>query len=382
MVKLGIVHNVSLWAWHNNHEEGGVIENSWIVFDPRTGTIESVGDGNGSPGEFSGFDPVIDGEGKLAIPGLIDAHLHVAGLGESYTFLNCSSSRSIQELQFLIEQHVMKHTADELPWLVGVSWDQTDLGRFPTRQDIDAVCSDRPVFLWRACWHVGVANTVALIAAGVLSSTPANVQGGEVEVDAATGLPTGLLKERAVELVTSIMSKGRTVEQKKGFITTGLASCISRGLTAVQTNDEGCLEAYMALQLTGKLAPRIFLTPTFDDFASGDELYSHPLIPGCYKEGDDLSDSSFADESSKLIVNRLKIFRDGSLGAATAALRPDPPQKGTTDDGLQKVAEDDTGGEGTGTHERAHRCARMRARHGHLRRLMNGSPVRGFSTTS
>jgi len=40
MVKLGIVHNVSLWAWHNNNQEGGVIENSWIVFDPETGTIE------------------------------------------------------------------------------------------------------------------------------------------------------------------------------------------------------------------------------------------------------------------------------------------------------------------------------------------------------
>ena len=97
MVNLGLVYNVSIWSWHNHQQEGSVIENSWIVFDPRTGTIESVGDGNSEPpGEFSNFDPVIDGEGNLALPGLIDAHIHVAGLGESSTFLNCSTSRSIQ----------------------------------------------------------------------------------------------------------------------------------------------------------------------------------------------------------------------------------------------------------------------------------------------
>jgi predicted amidohydrolase YtcJ len=74
-------------------------------------------------------------------------------LGESTYFVNLSGCQSIDELQQRLREHGENHS--DIPWIVGVLWDQTDIGRFPNRADIDSVCSDRPVFLWRACWHIG-----------------------------------------------------------------------------------------------------------------------------------------------------------------------------------------------------------------------------------
>jgi len=344
-----LVYNVSVWEWAQAdlvEKLGRVVENSWLVIDESRGTIMRVGQSDEAlpGGGFEDYDPCIDGRGLLCLPGLQDAHIHVAGTGESASFLNASSCRSITELQHLLAEHCARdeNSVELLPWIQGVNWDQTQLGRFPTKEDLDAVCPDRPVFMWRACWHVGVANTCALRAAGIIPSGDAVVpecpEGGSIEIDVATGEPTGLLKERAVELITAIMSAGRTEEQKKHFIVKGLKSCLRFGLTGVQTNDEGCFLAYTDLQRDDLLPIRVFLTPTFDDFdkAAGEDEEGGAIAPirlihsACFASP--LAPPSFGDNESKLVVERLKIFGDGSLGADTAALRADPasgsPERG------------------------------------------------------
>ena len=64
------------------------------------------------------------------------------------------------EMQARLAAHAAAHTASE--WVIGILWAQQELGRYPTAADLDAAVSDRPVFLWRACWHIGCGNSMAL----------------------------------------------------------------------------------------------------------------------------------------------------------------------------------------------------------------------------
>lgn len=120
------------------------------------------------------------------------------------------------------------------------------------------VCSDRPVFLWRSCWHIGVANSRALLAAGIYDSSASgprrwllacwrSVDGGVIDAEedvdeegAVTVAPTGILKERACEFVTAVLDSLRGEPERETFISEGLALCLRRGLTSVQTNDARC----------------------------------------------------------------------------------------------------------------------------------------------
>ena len=89
--------------------------------------------------------------------------------------------------------------------VIGVNWDQKLLGRYPNRFDIDEVISDIPVFLYRMCFHIGVANTNLLHKIGVLNSglelAPLTIDGGCVDVDEDQNV-TGVLKENATRLVS------------------------------------------------------------------------------------------------------------------------------------------------------------------------------------
>ena len=331
--------------WRQDGCSGSVRPNSWVLIDAR-GAIERVGqpgqpcpavalqcpsqDGLlGGMGMGMTIASTIDGCGALVLPGLHDSHIHVMGMGESDRALNLRSATSITDLQIRLHQHSEANPPTQLAWLQGVGWDQTDLGRMPTRHDIDAVCPDRPVFLWRACWHIGVANSCALRLAGVSLDSPfcgpapegaeegegaeqeagveagaktASTQalppgqsmgqpygavrdvlveggGGSVQVDGATGLPTGVLKERAVSRVTAAMAAKSPAEMET-LIAHGLRRCVQFGLTAVQTNDEGALDVYRTMQSRGELPIRVFLTPTYADLKRGPEGMS-PHRPNC-----------------------------------------------------------------------------------------------------
>ena len=189
----------------------------------------------------------------------------------------------------------------------------------------------------------------------LLSSPP----GGAIDRD-GEGNPTGILRERAVELVLSIIGK-KSLEELKGFISDGLALCSRKGLTSVQTNDIAALEAYRELQRHDALPLRVFLTPNYDELFhdSDDDINSdscassaalvekqiRPYRPNCMPASSAKVPESVIDggtgldarmnsrttlppaiidtstASSRLVVERVKIYADGSLGAETAALR-------------------------------------------------------------
>ena len=133
--------------------------------------------------KLSGVDTVVDGGGRTLLPGLIDAHGHVMGLGESAMQLDLVGTASLADLQARLRDYAAARPAD--PWIVGRGWNQelwTDK-RFPTAADLDAVVPDRPVILERVDGHAVVVNNAALKAAGVTAVTKA-AAGGEIERDA------------------------------------------------------------------------------------------------------------------------------------------------------------------------------------------------------
>lgn len=143
----------------------------------------------------------VDAGGRTLLPGLIDAHGHVMGLGMAALQLDLVGTKSVAELQQRLKAYAAARTSD--PWVIGRGWNQElwSDARFPTAADLDAIAADRPVVLERVDGHAVVVNSAALKAAGITAATKDPV-GGKIERD-TKGNPTGLLVDGAVDLVNS-----------------------------------------------------------------------------------------------------------------------------------------------------------------------------------
>jgi hypothetical protein len=171
----------------------------------------------------------VDGNGRTLIPGLIDAHGHVMGLGFGALQLDLSETRSLAEAQAKIAAYSAAN--QHLPWVIGRGWNQEKwgLGRFPTAADIDSVVKDRPVWLERVDGHAGWANSAAMRAAGVTAKTQSPA-GGRIEM--ANRQPTGIFVDAAAELVNKVVpaalprTRDAALEQAQEIL-------LRNGLTAV-----------------------------------------------------------------------------------------------------------------------------------------------------
>ncbi len=240
---------------------------TWMIV--RSGRIESCGDGD-SPTASTithRFSERLDLGGRLVYPGLHDAHIHVAMTGKLLSQIDCSSC-TIDGLTQRLKSFVATNpkptaaiaTAAPQPQVVcGFGWSQDDLGRYPTRHDLDAVMSDRPVLLMRACQHIGVANTALLKLAGLFRADVTDPEGGVIDREPASGLPSGIIRENAVQLFDSFTADSD--DTRMAHIKLGLAQCLKLGLTAVQTNDGGTWQIYKALAQRNELPIRYDTTP-------------------------------------------------------------------------------------------------------------------------
>ncbi|MDH2132599.1 amidohydrolase [Sphingobium yanoikuyae] len=144
----------------------------------------------------------LDAGGKTLIPGLIDAHGHVMGLGLSLITLDLSDTKSLAEAQAKIRAYAQENTGRK--WIIGTGWNQETwgLGRFPTAAELDAAVGDIPVWLERIDGHAGWANSAAIRAAGVSAATKAPT-GGRIEM--AAGKPAGVFVDKAMDLIQKVV---------------------------------------------------------------------------------------------------------------------------------------------------------------------------------
>jgi hypothetical protein len=240
----------------------------------------------------------IDLRGATAFPGFTDSHVHLTGVGMAALRLDLVGVESIAALQQRLRDYAASHREGAI---YGRGWIETHWPehRFPTRADVDAVVSDRPVYLERIDGHAAVVNSAALALANIDDNTP-NPDGGAIERDAA-GAATGMLIDNATGLVESRLPPP-TPAMVRQAISEGARLYASRGWTGICNMSTSAAEAALFEEFarTGELPLRadIYLTP--DDSAS-------VLERGPYGEG-------------LVHVRGVKLYMDGALGSRGAAL--------------------------------------------------------------
>ncbi|MBC7986110.1 MAG: amidohydrolase family protein [Sphingomonadaceae bacterium] len=208
-------------------EDGDLVRFTGILFDPDTGRITRLLDRNDDPPDDLDFRH--DARGATVIPGLIDAHGHVMGLGQAALTLDLSDTDSLAEAQARLAQYAAENPSPR--WIVGRGWnhERWGLGRFPTAADLDSIVADRPVWLERVDGHAGVANSLAMREAGVTAATQAP-SGGRIE---RTGRePSGLFVDAAQALIANAIPSLQPLTLEEAFAETQQI-LLSHGITAV-----------------------------------------------------------------------------------------------------------------------------------------------------
>ena len=257
---------------------------------------------------------LLDGRGRTLIPGLIDAHGHVMGLGFNAIQLDLSDTASLAEAQRRIAEYAAANPTPR--WIVGRGWNQErwGLGRFPTAADLDSIVPDRPVWLKRVDGHAGWANSAAMREAGINARTEAP-EGGRIERNGRE--PNGIFVDAAQPLVErSIpapvpLQRDRALEEAQEIL-------LSNGLTAAADMGTSS-EDWNVIRRAGdegRLNVRIL------SYASGvDNLLAvagRGPTPWLY--------------DSRLRMVGVKLYLDGALGSRGAWLKQDyrdaPGQRG------------------------------------------------------
>lgn len=251
---------------------------------------------------------IVDLRGRFVMPGLNDAHMHLTEAGRKKLTVDLTGTRSLQEFQNRIREHLKRLAPHE--WITGSGWDETlwPGGHLPTRSDIDEVTKDHPVFLVRIDGHVAVANTAALKLAHV---TPAskNPQGGEIARDAG-GEANGILRETAQSVVASLIPPP-TPQKHRAAIEAALQDIARSGVTSAQdfSGDDGessraNFKILEQLEREGKLTVRISEWLPFNE-----SVESLKQMRDSHPQADPM-----------LHTGMLKAFMDGSLGSHTSAM--------------------------------------------------------------
>jgi predicted amidohydrolase YtcJ len=246
---------------------------------------------------------VVDLNGAFVMPGFNDAHTHIASAGQQKLTVDLDASPSLADML----ERIRIYTATARPgqWILGSGWDHTlwTSKTLPTRQDLDKVTEGHPAVFYRTDGHIVVANSAALLAAGISSATP-DPAGGKIDRD-ASGTPTGIVREApAVALIYSKVPPP-SPEMRRKALELAIADCLAHGVTSVQ--DFSDWEDWLTLETmehTGALNLRVY------------EWLDFNLPVAVLKE----RRASHPANDLLLHLGMLKGFMDGSLGSRTAAL--------------------------------------------------------------
>lgn len=253
---------------------------------------------------------VIDVGGRAVLPGLIDAHAHVASQGFVKLGVDCSypQVRSIRDIKARLREAAARTPPGQ--WIRAWLYNENNLEerRHPNRYDLDDAAADHPVYLGRVCYHIGVLNSKALELAGVTAST-SDPQGGLVERD-ERGQPTGVLFEAALRY--GKRASVPSPQEVRQALEAGAKDFLTHGITSV--HDAGSygsdqLRALGEASRSGKFRLRVYMIA----YASAQkrELFEYFVEAGLI--------TGFGDD--RIRIGPVKRILDGDATASTAALR-------------------------------------------------------------
>ena len=288
------IHNVTGYT----STADGLREFSVLVFD-ADGKIVATGDETLLAEMPAGER--IDGGGLYVLPGLIDAHAHVYSQGFLNVSLNLLGTQSVEAAVQRIAEFASAHRTG---WILGRGWNQVlwPVQEFPTAANIDAVVSDRPVWLRRIDGHAAWANSRALEIAGIDADTPDPV-GGKIIRD-ANGNATGVLVDTAMALVEEHIPDPTRSEIRETY-EAAVDSLLALGITGV--HDAGIskteAEVYLSMADDGALKMRIYAM--LSDTGANLDAFDEPIR---------------AYGNDHLDIAAVKLYSDGALGSRGAAM--------------------------------------------------------------
>lgn len=262
----------------------------------------------GSSAEMKAFlgprTRIVELGGRAVVPGLVDAHCHLYGLGVSLETLSTRGAKSPEEVARAVAEVAQKRASGE--WITGRGWDQNlwTPAVFPDHRALDTAAPAHPVALRRIDGHALWANAAALRAAGIDRNT-VEPSGGRILRDTA-GEPTGVLVDAAMDLVESKIPPDPP-EVRERRILRAAEHALSLGLTAVHEMgiDDTTVAAYRALARQGKLPLRVHAY-----------LAGEGRLEGLRGRVPDID----ATGTAMFVLRGVKIFADGALGSRGALL--------------------------------------------------------------
>lgn len=256
----------------------------------------------------------IDLQGKFVLPGFTDSHMHLLFYAQLSDMADLSAAASFQDVKEICRSRIPQAAAEH-KWVQGIGFNQDfwPEKRIPTRLDLDEISADMPITIRRACYHITVCNTAAMMAMGLMEEKKetTSVNMGFL----ADGTPDGTLREDSQNLVSAVLPVPSQADIES-MILHACQQAAAKGITEIHTDDfqflpGGCgdtiLAAYRQLSETGQLPIRIYQQCSLWDLPSLEHFlekgYGTGMSFGHYRLGP------------------LKLIGDGSLGAHTAWMR-------------------------------------------------------------
>jgi predicted amidohydrolase YtcJ len=262
---------------------------------------------------------VIDAAGRTVIPGMVDAHAHLFGLGEFLRSIDLTDTRSYDEIVSRVGARVKQATAGR--WVIGRGWDQNKWGdtRFPTHEALSAVSPNNPVVLERIDGHALLANAAAMRAAGVTAATK-DPAGGRIE-HGANGAPTGVFVDNAMGIIDRVIPSMSHDEMTSAALA-AVKESNRWGLTGLHDPGEprAVLDVFEELSKAGTFSLRVYAMIS-DDSAAIEHYFQRGPQSALY--------------DSHLWIRAIKLYADGALGSRGAALL-DPYTDDPKNSGLLK----------------------------------------------
>ena len=274
--------------------------------------IVYVGDDAGVEKYISDSTQVIDLNGQMVTPGLMDGHLHAPGVWIDKLYnIDLSEYKTNEEYLKTIKAYVEANPDltyyEGTPFLLNAYQQEDGSNPGPQKADLDAICSDKPVIIHDASLHAIWVNSAALALAGITKDTP-DPQGGLIKRD-ANGEPTGMLNDSAAELVTAALpTKTYTDEQLKAAMEEFQKECNSYGITGITDIDMGSSltpQILRAMEADGNLTLRLRVATTVTPDQTPEEAIAEI--------------NKIVDEDTALVKGgTIKLFYDGVTEGGTA----------------------------------------------------------------
>lgn len=269
----------------------------------KDGKIVAIGPENEILNKYYAAE-VIDAEKKAIYPGFIDAHCHFVGYAKNLLEVNLIGSNSFDEVIERLQQFVAKNETPKGSWIIGRGWNENfwQDKKMPTKEKLDELFPDNPVFLSRVDGHAALVNQKAMDLTGITANI--KIEGGRI--DLVNGKLTGILIDNAKMHVqnqlpeyTNVQIEKALIEAEKYLFEVGLTTVDDAGL------EKSDIELIDELQQANKLHIKVYAM-----VSATPELLDYYLEKGTYK-------------TSKLNVASFKFYADGSLGSESACLLED-----------------------------------------------------------